>query len=266
MSTTTLRPSCEDDVPAIARIIEHYVYNSVLTFALTPAPVEENLANWHSVRQQRLPYIVAVDEAQEVVGYAYVSGYRKEREGYRHTVELSLFCHPDHTAKGIGRALLLKLLDILRAPEQYPEYVLDPRASEADRVRVVLAVMAVDESRWSGGLGLRDFYVKHGFEEVAHLKKVGYKFGRWCVSEQAVVLPEHPLTLTPTGLIPAFCNYPCGSRTPAACHGVKVCECAREGEGSVVQPHRHSAVIISSLEDMLGVLCHVPGNQPIRCF
>jgi phosphinothricin acetyltransferase len=51
---------------------------------------------------------------------------------------------------------------------------------------MVMAVMSVDETSWKNGLGLRDFYVKHGFEEVGHLKKVGHKFDRWCVSKKAV--------------------------------------------------------------------------------
>lgn len=45
--------------------------------------------------------------------------------------------------------------------------------------RNVLAIMSVDEEGWKGGLGLRDWYVNWGFEEVGRMKGVGWKLGRW---------------------------------------------------------------------------------------
>ncbi|KAF2279231.1 acetyltransferase [Westerdykella ornata] len=174
----TLRPCCADDIPAIAHIYEYYVLNTVLTFAHTPVPEDDFKRKWQEVLDEGCPYIVAVDDAQQVLGYTYVSGFRAQRRGYRHTVELTLFCHPDHRAKGIGSLLLRKLLDVLGAPERYPDFFAKPRG-EDDKVRVILSVMAVDNTQWKEGLGLRDFYVKHGFEEVGHLKNVGHKFDRW---------------------------------------------------------------------------------------
>ncbi|KAF2122375.1 acyl-CoA N-acyltransferase [Lophiotrema nucula] len=175
----TLRPCTEADIPGIAAIQEHYVLNTVITFATTAPSQEELLKNRKAIVDQGLPYIVAVSDGEQVVGYSYASGFRGARRGYRHTVEFSLFCHPEWQAKGIGSRLLTKLIDVLKAPEQFPEYVASPR-SEDEKIRVVIACMSVDETSWEKGLGLRDYYVKHGFEEVAHLKKVGHKFDRWC--------------------------------------------------------------------------------------
>jgi L-amino acid N-acyltransferase YncA len=175
----TLRPCRADDIPAIASINQYYVDNTVISLALTPAPEEEFLKRFEGIGKEGLPYIVAVDDDDAVLGYCYAAGFRSERKGYRHTVEISLFCHHEHTAKGVGRQLLQKLIAVIKAPEQYPEYIARPR-SEEDSVRVVLSIMSVDETGWNKGLGLRDFYVKHGFEEVGHIKNVGYKFDRWC--------------------------------------------------------------------------------------
>jgi phosphinothricin acetyltransferase len=178
-ASTLLRPCCASDIPAITQITNHYILNTVITFALTPTSQDEILQKWETVLSEGCPYIVAENDEQEIVGFSYCMGFRSERKGYRHTVELSLFCHPDHTAKGIGPRLLKKMLDILQAPEQHPEFVATPR-SEDEKIRAVIACMSVDETGWNQGLGLRDFYLKHGFEEVGHLKKVGHKFDRWC--------------------------------------------------------------------------------------
>ncbi|KAF2467333.1 acyl-CoA N-acyltransferase [Lindgomyces ingoldianus] len=177
-SAATLRPCSPADIAAITSILDYYVRNTVITFALTPASRDELLRKRDAILHERLPYIVAVNDEQEVIGFTYATGFRGERKGYRHTVELSLFCHPSYTAKGVGPLLLNKLLAVLKAPEQYPEYICTPR-NEDEKVRMVMACMSVDDTAWKEGLGLRDFYVKHGFEEVGHFKKVGHKFDRW---------------------------------------------------------------------------------------
>jgi L-amino acid N-acyltransferase YncA len=183
-TNTRLRACSVFDLPAIQSILEYYVTHTVLTLALTPPSIDELRESWKKSTSQGLPYLVAVDEGNnQVIGYCYAGESRVGggRAGYRHTVELSLFCHPDHMKKGIGSQLLEKLVEVLKAPEQFPEYVATSR-HEDEKARILLACMSVDETTWNQGLGLRDFYVKHGFEEVGNLKKVGHKFGRWCVT------------------------------------------------------------------------------------
>ena len=177
-ASTLLRPCAASDIPAITDIFNHYILNTVITFALTPTTQDEVLQKWKTVLDEGCPYIVAENSSGEVVGLSYASGFRNERKGYRHTVEFSLFCHPDHTAQGVGPQLLKKLLEILREPEQFPDFIVKPR-NEDEKIRAVIGCMSVDETGWKKGLGLRDFYLKHGFEEVGHLKRVGHKFDRW---------------------------------------------------------------------------------------
>jgi phosphinothricin acetyltransferase len=130
----TLRPCTANDIPAVTAILEHYVRNTVITFALTPSPQPEILQKWQDVLDDGCPYIVAAGPQNEVLGFSYASGFRSARKGYRHTVELSLFCHQSHTGKGLGVLLLAKLIEILRAPEQFPEYVAKVRGDD-DKVR-----------------------------------------------------------------------------------------------------------------------------------
>ena len=98
-----------------------------------------------------------------VVGYTYLSPFRPSLPAYTHTGELCLFVHHEHHYKGIGSALLEKLLE----------------ACGQSRIREVLAVMAVDSETIGAGLGLRDWYVGWGFREVGMMERVGWKMGRW---------------------------------------------------------------------------------------
>ncbi|KAF2194301.1 acyl-CoA N-acyltransferase [Zopfia rhizophila CBS 207.26] len=174
----TLRPAKERDVPRITEILRYYTLNTVITFALTAPSDQEILERWKVVLKDGLPFIVAVNEENIVLGFTYAHEFKPERKGYRHSVEFSLFCHPEFIASGIGTKLLKKLLEILKTPEKFPEYIATPR-SEEDKVRTVIACMSVDETSWKKGLGLKEYYESLGFEQVGHLKNVGYKFDRW---------------------------------------------------------------------------------------
>jgi L-amino acid N-acyltransferase YncA len=181
-----IRAAQENDIPAINAIHKHYVENTIITFALTPKTDVAALEAYQDIAEKGLPYLVAVhgeatdtDAAAVVVGFAYASGFRQFKGGYKFTVELTIFLHPDHVNKGAGTLLLTKLIECLREPDNcYPEFVGKLRPSD-ERIRQVIAVVSLDEDDKEVGLALRDFYRKFGFEEVGHLKKVGHKLDKW---------------------------------------------------------------------------------------
>ncbi|EKG14317.1 hypothetical protein MPH_08497 [Macrophomina phaseolina MS6] len=187
MPTFTLRPTRESDIHALHAIHVHYVANTVSTFAIEPTPVEKLLASFHGLRSLGLPYIVAVDAAADenaaapaILGSIYVAPFRGAKGAYRHTVEFSLFCHPEHKGEGVGTALLTRLLAVLRDPEEWgEEWIGAGWRGEEGRIRQVIGCMALDEGGKNGGWGLKEWYGRFGFEQVGHLKGVGKKFGRW---------------------------------------------------------------------------------------
>jgi L-amino acid N-acyltransferase YncA len=180
---TLLRPCTHDDIPAIQAILTHYVLNTVVTFAFTAPSVDDLRSKRQATLEEGFPYIVAVERSDGgddtvIIGYCYADGYRSERRGYRRTAELSLFCHPDYTGRGVGPQLLDLLIRILTNPTDFPDYIAAPRGDD-EKTKILLAVMAHDTTAWNSGFGLRDFYLRRGFEEVGHLRKVGHKFDRW---------------------------------------------------------------------------------------
>lgn len=185
----TLRPATAADMAGVFEIHKHYTLKTVMTFKVDVTSETEHWNNLKKVQSQRLPYIVAIlpvpsegggELRDRVIGYTYCSGFRGDKAGYLHTVELSLFCHPEHRYQGAGTLLLNKLLEVVKAPDKNKEWIEGGIVrGEDSAVRQIIACMAIDETGKHDGYGLKMWYEKFGFEEVGHLKNVGYKLDRW---------------------------------------------------------------------------------------
>ena len=129
------------------------------------------MATHNSIISQGLPYLVAASAEcpSDILGYTYAQGFRAGKGAYRHTVEITLYCHPDQQGKKIGTKLLTRLLDALKNPERCPSGMTGDHVPRA-RVRQVLAVMAVDETGPRTGLALKQFYERFGFKLVGNPK------------------------------------------------------------------------------------------------
>jgi len=91
-----------------------------------------------------------------VVGWGSLSKFR-ERAAYAPTVEGSVYIRHDCHRQGLGRMILLDLIERARAAG-YHSLIGGVDAEQT-------ASIALQESL--------------GFQRVAHLKQVGYKFDRW---------------------------------------------------------------------------------------
>jgi phosphinothricin acetyltransferase len=99
-----------------------------------------------------------VAEAEgRVLGYAYAAPYRT-RSAYRFVVEDSIYLDPAAVRRGIGRALLARLI----------------ADCEAAGARQMLAV--IGDSGNAGSVGLHRAL---GFADVGVFRSVGFKLGRW---------------------------------------------------------------------------------------
>jgi L-amino acid N-acyltransferase len=152
--TYALRPAVAGDLAAISDIYNHYVTRSTCTFALQGETLDERKA-WFAGRGEIHPVLVA-DEAGAVIGWASLSAWNK-RCAYAQTVESSVYIDHDHHRRGIGKALMVKLLELAR---------------ELKLHSVIAGVSADQAASLTLHQGL-------GFTEVARFKEVGFKFDRW---------------------------------------------------------------------------------------
>lgn len=150
----TIRLATADDLGAVNAIYNHYVATSTCTFQLDPDTEAERRA-WFDGRSAAHPVTVAL-AAGEVVGWAALSPW-KARCAYARSAEVSVYVRHDRHRRGVGRALLLDLIDRARAAGHH-----------------VLIGGACTEHPAS--LALQEAV---GFGRVAHFREVGHKFGRW---------------------------------------------------------------------------------------
>lgn len=149
-----------------------------MTFSEEPLTSDALLESYRQIVSQHLPFLVAVDSScGDVVGYANAHNFRGSKGAYRHTVEITLFCHPDHIGRGIGPQLLTALLNVLREPAKHTNLLI-AASGEARVVKQVLAIMAVDETGKKSGLALKEFYEKAGFILVCPPKAAVFRAPR----------------------------------------------------------------------------------------
>jgi L-amino acid N-acyltransferase YncA len=156
MSDLEIRPAAAADLPAIAAIYADAVLTGTATFELIPPDLAEMTRRYETLTGSGFPYMVAVLDGA-VAGYAYAGPYRP-RPAYRFTVENSVYLAPATQRRGVGTALLQRLID----------------ACTRRGFRQMIAV--IGDSANAGSIGV---HVKTGFTMIGTHPAVGFKFGRW---------------------------------------------------------------------------------------
>ena len=150
-----IRPASAADLPAILEIYNDAVLNTTAIWNWDTVDLANRQA-WFDLRAtQGYPVLVA-DEGQGAIAYASFGDWRPF-DGYRHTVEHSVYVHKDHRGQGLGVALMEALIARARALGKH------------------VMVAGIDASN-TGSIALHE---KLGFIQVGHLPQVGTKFGKW---------------------------------------------------------------------------------------
>jgi phosphinothricin acetyltransferase len=151
-----IRNATITDSAGIAAIYNDAVLNT--TAIWNELSVDEaNRAVWMAERQVAgFPVLVASNEAGEVVGYASFGDWRAW-DGYRHTVEHSVYVRQDSRGGGVGKTLLIALIEHARAMGKH------------------VMVAGIE----SGNQASVQLHINLGFEMVGRMSEVGAKFGKW---------------------------------------------------------------------------------------
>ena len=149
-----IRPATADDLAAINSIYNHYVLHSTCTYQEVPETMEDRVA-WLARHGPQHPVTIATLDGA-VVGWGSLSPFHS-RCAYRRTVENSVYVAHTHHRRGIGKLLLADLIERARAIGYH-------------------TIIAGIDGDQPGSIAL---HAAMGFEPVAFLKEVGYKFDRW---------------------------------------------------------------------------------------
>jgi len=151
-----VRNASEADVPAIAAIYAAEVRDFVNTYEYDAPDEAEMRGRMRNVLAGGYPYIVA-ELGGQVVGYAYASSFRS-RAAYRWVVENSVYVAAGRQGKGIGAALLQKLI----------------AECEARGFRQMVAV--IGEAGNTASIRLHE---RFGFRHVGTFPGIAWKHDRW---------------------------------------------------------------------------------------
>jgi L-amino acid N-acyltransferase YncA len=156
MPSLTIRPATPADIPAITRIYAHAVTYGTASFELEAPDEAEMTRRMRALLDGGFPYLAAEADGA-LVGYAYAGHYRT-RPAYRFTVEDSVYIDPAAQRRGVGRALLERLI------------------AESEHRGFRLMVAVIGDSAQTASIELHRAL---GFQPVGTFENIGYKFDRW---------------------------------------------------------------------------------------
>ena len=153
--TVIVRPAGEADLAAILAIYNDAVRNTTAIWNDAVVDLDNRRAWWRARTAQGYPVLVAERDGI-VAGYATFGDFRAF-DGYRHTVEHSVYVAAEARRQGIAALLIGALIEEARRLGKH----------------VLIAGIAADND-----VSLR-LHARLGFAETGRLPEVGQKFGRW---------------------------------------------------------------------------------------
>jgi len=151
----TIRKAIENDLPAMLEIYNDIIINTTAVWQYDTHTLEMR-KEWFKTRQEQgFPVFVAEDNGI-IVGFSTYGPFRVW-QGYKHTVENSVYVASNQRGKGIGKLLMPPLI----------------QAAKQQRIHAIVAGIDAENE-----VSIK-LHLQFGFVEVAHFKEVGWKFDKW---------------------------------------------------------------------------------------
>ena len=163
---TKIRLAEESDAKAISAIYNYYVRESTCTFDLEIESIQRRL-DWLRAHDDHHPVTVCCVD-QNVIGWASITRWHA-RPAYSQTVEFSVYIDHRWHRRGIGRSLLIDLID----------------RAKTIGFHVLIGGVCTEQ------VASMELQKSLGFVEVARYTEVGRKFDRWLdVAYLQLTFPE----------------------------------------------------------------------------
>jgi phosphinothricin acetyltransferase len=150
-----IRKAQRSDVPAMREIFNEVLRNSNSIYREEEVTLEERY-EWFDEKIEHGFPIFGAYEGDKLIGYAGYGSWRAA-QGYRKTVELTIYVDSSVRGKGTGKALMQTIID----------------QATTDGYHVMIG--AIDSANQSS----IDFHKKYGFVETARMPEVALKNGKW---------------------------------------------------------------------------------------
>lgn len=151
----TVRHATIQDMPGVLEIVNHEILHTTSIWDYDERTLEEQERIFKEKKETDFPFIVGEDNGKIVAFGTY--GPFRFKQGYKFTVEHSLYVHKDFIGNGIGAIILKGLIALAKGQKLH-------------------SMIGVIDAENEGSIY---FHEKLGFEKNGHLEETGYKFGRW---------------------------------------------------------------------------------------
>jgi L-amino acid N-acyltransferase len=151
----SIRNATERDLPALLEIYNDIILHTTAVYDYEPHTLEMRKAWFKTKEEQGFPVFVA-EEDGKILGFSSIGPFRAWA-AYKYSVENSVYVASSERGKGIGKLLIPPLIEA------------------AKQLKLHTIIAGIDASN-EASIKLHKSF---GFEEVAHFKEVGWKFGRW---------------------------------------------------------------------------------------
>lgn len=140
----------------ILDILNEVIVTSTALYDYQPR-TRESMVSWFKTKEAgSYPIVGAIDDSNQLMGFASYGAFRGW-PAYKYTVEHSVYIHKVHRGKGLGIALMQRLIE------------------EAKSQRYHVMIGGVDATN-STSISLHE---KLGFFHAGTIKHAGFKFNRW---------------------------------------------------------------------------------------
>ena len=156
-SSFKLRPIELTDALSVMKIYNYYIKNGLANFEEKEISYEKFFKTIKEILNSKLPFIVC-EKNNKILGFVYLTNFRN-KSGYKHSFENSIYIDKNYINKGIGRILLKNLIEISKTNK---------------KIKSIIAVIGNYNSE-----GSIKIHKENGFKIVGTLKKVGYKKNKW---------------------------------------------------------------------------------------
>ena len=153
--TGTIAAATRQDLAEILEIYNEVIRTSTAVYREIEFSAEHGAAWFDAKRSGGFPFIVAKD-ASGITGFGTLGEFRAP-PCYQHSVEHSVHVRADRRGRGIGRRLVIELMNQAKAMHKH----------------VMIAGVDADNA-----VSIK-LHESLGFIKVAHFHEVGFKFGRW---------------------------------------------------------------------------------------
>ena len=150
-----VRNATEKDLEEILEIVNYNILNTTSIYDYEPRTLTQQKAIFDDKNKEGFPLIV-IEIDNEIAGFGTYGTFRF-KEGYKFTVEHSVYVSVNHQGKGLGKLLLAELIELAKKQKRH-------------------TMIAVIDAENQNSV---EFHKQFGFETVGIIKESAFKFDKW---------------------------------------------------------------------------------------